>query len=404
MMILSLFANLELYQIITIILLSLFTLCVWSVKYWVLKKFNIIDLAVTVVVILTSVIYINIKLWLVIGLIVISVLNLAYSVYDLISLIFINTTLLEKTTDYLKNNEYDFYIQIDEKERIINCSNTFLKLTKMSKKDILKNKGWKFIFDCFDVKTLNKEEFSLNNASQLIREFNECNSKHKIYKFSMESSLVEDNLENESILYDCIIQPIFFGKKLIGRNVYFYQDKYVVVEKLKEIVRNTCIDLEDSSAQLDLMMSMSEGIIMYYDFQNKVYVATDCFCAYTKTTKKEYKFHELFSHIHPEDVPKYYEQAETVNSLAVTKIHYRLSIGGIYYEVEEDSIYMRKDYGLISIIRIAERGVSQSAPQNAKVRKNVEVLNNLAETDILSKLDQTTKFLDHVLGDEKNED
>lgn len=88
---------------------------------------------------------------------------------------------------------------------------------------------------------------------------------------------------------------------------------------------------------------------------NKVYVATECMRLYTKTTKKEYTFEELFSHIHPDDVHAYIEQAETVNSMSITKIKYRMQIGDIYYQVEEDSIYMRKDYGLISIIRIAEK-------------------------------------------------
>ena len=122
------------------------------------------------------------------------------------------------------------------------------------------------------------------------------------------------------------------------------------------------------------------------------------------STKKEYKFEELFSLIHPDDVSKYLEQAETVNSLAVTKIKYRLSIGGIYYQVEEDSIYIRKDYGLVSIIRIAERGVSQSAPQNAKIKKDLDVLEKLSDDNILTQLERTTQLLNNVLEGKKDED
>ena len=125
---------------------------------------------------------------------------------------------------------------------------------------------------------------------------------------------------------------------------------------------------------------------------------------YTKTTKKEYTFEELFSHIHPDDVHAYIEQAETVNSMSITKIKYRMQIGDIYYQVEEDSIYMRKDYGLISIIRIAEKSVTQSMPQNAKIQNDLEILNNLAKKDITTTIDKTDDILNIVLGEKKDEE
>lgn len=54
---------------------------------------------------------------------------------------------------------------------------------------------------------------------------------------------------------------------LVARNIFFYQDKVAVIEKLKGIVRSACTDLEDAYLQLDVMMGLSEGIVMYYDFK-----------------------------------------------------------------------------------------------------------------------------------------
>ena len=221
----------------------------------------------------------------------------------------------------------------------------------------------------------------------------------------MDVEIQQENKELELVKYEAIIQPVYCGKHLVGRNVFFYQDRAYVVEKLKSIVRSTCIDLEDSYLQLDVMMGMSEGVVMYYDFQNKVYVATECMRLYTKTNKKEYTFEELFTRIHPEDVNSYIQQAETVNSLSITKIRYRLLIGEVYYQVEEDSLYMRKDYGLISIIRIAEKSVYQSAPQNAKIINDLEILDDLSSIDISNTINQTSNILDSVLDNgEKDED
>ena len=121
---------------------------------------------------------------------------------------------------------------------------------------------------------------------------------------------------------------------------------------------------------------------------------------YTNTTKKEYTFEELFAKIHPDDVNSYIEQAETVNSLSVTKIKYRMKIGPKFYQVEEDSIYMRKDYGLISILRISE----QQVYQNAKTKNELEILNNLTTKNISNTVNKTEDILNTILGEKVEDD
>lgn len=390
-------------QVVATILLTVFVVTIWVIKTFFLNRKNVIDLLVSVVILLIC-IFANLNKTLIILMLVLNSLALVYSLFDLISYIYIKEEINQKTVEYIKNTEYDFFIQMDYREKITDCSNSLLKLTHLSKKEVLNNRGWKFVFDSFDVKTINKQEFTLNYVASFLGEFKECNSKHKRYKFQMEAELPNPENKNEKIIvkYDAIIQPVFVGGMLVARNIFFYQDKMFVIEKLKNTVRSACTDLEDAYLQIDMLMGMSEGIVMYYDFQNKVYVATECMRLYTNTNKKEYSFEEIFSRIHPDDVRSYIEQAETVNSLSITKIKYRLLIGDVYYQVEEDSIYMRKDYGLITIIRIAEKSVRESMPQNAKVRKEMDVLNNLVDKNIKNTLEKTSDILDVVLGDKNN--
>lgn len=402
--ILTIFKDFNSGQISTFILLTVFCLIIWSVKLLCLNKKSILDISLAIIIFFVP-FFITSNKGLVVLFLILASLNLLYSLFDLITSLYIKNELDTKTVEYIKNTEYDFFVQLSPKDHITDCSSTFLKLTKLSKKEVVKSHGWKLIFDSFNVKSINKSEFTLNYVANFLNEFKECNSKHKKYKFQMDVEIQLENKELELVKYEAIIQPVYCGKHLVGRNVFFYQDRAYVVEKLKSMVRATCIDLEDAYLQLDVMMGMSEGVVMYYDFQNKVYVATECMRLYTKTNKKEYSFEELFTRIHPEDVNSYIQQAETVNSLSITKIRYRLLIGDVYYQVEEDSIYMRKDYGLVSIIRIAEKSVYQSAPQNAKIINELEILDDLSSINISSTIDQTTNILDSVLDDgEENED
>jgi len=129
-------------------------------------------------------------------------------------------------------------------------------------------------------------------------------------------------------------------------------------------------------------------------------VATDCMRTYTKTDKKEYVFEEIFSHIHSEDVNVYLEQAKTVNSLAITKLKYRLLIADTYYTVEEDSIYMRKDYGLLSIIRIGGVSLPESRKSTPHKEENIDQIQALASRNIQAKLEKTMSILNVVLGEQ----
>ena len=398
MNILTIFKDFEAGQISAFILLTVFCLVIWAIKFLCLNKKNILDISVAVIIFFIP-FFVTLSKGLIVLFIILACLNLLYSLFDLITSLYVKNEFDAKTVEYVKNTEYDFFIQLDSKDHIVDCSSAFLKLTKLSKKEVLKNHGWKLIFDSFNVKSINKSEFTLNYVANFLNEFKECNSKHKKYKFQMDIEVINENKEIELVKYDAIIQPVYCGKYLAGRNVFFYQDRAYVVDKLKSMVRSICIDLEDAYLQLDVMMSMSEGVVMYYDFQNKVYVATESMRLYTKTNKKEYTFEELFTRIHPDDVNSYIQQAETVNSLSITKIRYRILIGNVYYQVEEDSIYMRKDYGLISIIRIAEKSVYQSAPQNAKIINDLEILDELSLMNISNTIDQTSNILDSVLDD-----
>lgn len=399
---LVIFANYKEAQTMTLIMLLVFGVIIETIRYLLVKKVNVISLILNIAIFLVAMFASNVSVILVVILMCLNTfLEILYFLYK----VYIELQLKGKTNDYLRNTDYDFFIQMNKKGKIVDCSSSVLKLSKLAKKDIIKNIGWKFIFDHFDVKAINKEEITQAYVTKFLQEYEACNSKHKSYKFTLDVNVnqKDDETKSEIIQYIGIIQPIYCKNFLVARNVYFYQDRLQVVEKLREIVRTACTDLEDAYLQLDMMMSMSEGVVMYYDYHNKVYVATDCMRQYTKTEQREYSFDTIYAHIHPDDISSYLEQAETVNSLSITKIRYRLQIGGIYYNVEEDTIALRKDFGLISIIRIAEKEVIQNAPRNAKIRRDVEELNALVNANIKDTLDKTIDILNVVLGEHNKE-
>ncbi len=316
---------------------------------------------------------------------------LNYSAYDLRKQVLFN---------YMKENELDFFIQTDHKDRIINYSKTIFKNSNITKKEIYKHTLWKFIFDFFSIVSINKEEYNLEVGSKFLTSYKLANSKHKKYRFEL---LVKH--EDEYINYIGIIEPIVFNNHLIGRNVYIYQDRLEIIENLKTALQTACTELEKSKDQSYILMSLSNEVVLYYDYQSKTYIATESFCRFTHTKQKEYKFREIYSMIHPDDVNLYSEQARNVNSLMVTKIKYRLNINNEYYNVIEDSINVVKDAGLVSIIRIIGKAtdkLDKDAPLSTEEANSL--INNLNNTNITKVIDDVEDIMNAVIGEETNEE
>ena len=316
---------------------------------------------------------------------------LLYSAYDLRKKVLFN---------YMKENELDFFFQTDQKDRIINYSKTVFKNSLITRKDIYKHTLWKFIFDFFSIVSINKEEFNLEVGTKFLTNYKLANSKHKKYRFEI---VVKH--EDQYINYIGIIEPIVLNNHLVGRNVYIYQDRLEIVEQLKSALQSACTELEKSKEQAYILMSLSNEVVLYYDYQTKSYIATEAFCRFTNTEQKEYKFREIYKMIHPDDINLYSEQSKNVNSLMVTKIKYRLNINNEYYYVMEDSLNVIKDDCLVSIIRILGKStekMDKDAPLSTEEASSL--INNLNNTNITKVIDDVDDIMNAVIGEEKNEE
>ena len=206
-------------------------------------------------------------------------------------------------------------------------------------------------------------------------------------------------LKEKSVTYKGIIEPIYLGNKLIGRNVYFYIDRMKNINLLKNELSKAIFDIEKLRNQNHAMMSLSDGVLLYFDFETKYYVATESFCRFTNTHQREYTFEEIIDFIHPDDLDGYIEQSETINSISVTRLKFRLLINDTYYNVMEDSIYLNSDTDLVSIIRICEKN-EEGNEQVFSTKEAERIIESLNATNIEQVIEKTKNILDTVIGEE----
>lgn len=320
-----------------------------------------------------------------------SVLSLVILSMSIVSFIFIvraHNAYKRKLTKYLKDSEYDFYLQVDKKSKIIDYGVSLLKTTGLLKNDVLNKNCWKLLADAFEIISINKMEATKTNMNAFIEEYEEAISKFKTYNF--EISLI---IKEKPITYKAIIEPIYLNSMLLGRNIYFYLDRMKNIEALQNELQNAIYDIERLKNQNYAMMSLYDGAILYFDFETKMYVATESFCRFTNTHQKEYTFTELVDYIHPDDLDGYIEQSETINSISVTRLKFRLLINDTYYSVMEDSIYLNGDNDLISIIRVIEAVDDDNKEKSFSTKEAIKIVESLNDTNITQIVEKTQNIL-----------
>lgn len=360
-----------------------------------IKKVKAVSIISTLVSIASIILYFSFdKNIIKIGSTSLSIILVLFTIYETIITFKIFEIRKTKIHDFLKNSEFEYYIQVGKKNQIIDYSNNILTLTNREKKYISSVTFPEVLFDCLNILTVNEEKYSINTLSSFKRQFNEACSKVKNYVFNFE---VKDE-NNEILLYEGIIQPIYFGNNLIGKNIYISLNRNVVLEKSRNAIFEASTDLKDLRKQIYVLMSLTNGVVMYYDFLNKTYVPTEAFRKFTKVEQEEYDFEEFINMMHPEDVKYYYDQTATINSMSTTRLKFRMQFAGRYYNMVEDSINLEKDNKLVSVVRILQDTRTKEDIVLSSQETN-EMLDGLNDQRIDQILDNTLGILDHI--DEK---
>ncbi len=373
---------------ITITIISIFLLVL---TIFLIKKTNFFQILSCACAIISIIIYlITDKGFLKIGLMVLAIISLIYALYITIIIFKVYEIRKTKVQDFLKNSEFEYFIQVNQKNQIIDYSNNILTLTNREKKYISQVKFPEVLFDCLNILSVNDEKYSINTLSSFKIQFNEAISKVKNYTFNFR--LQDDN--NEILFYEGIIQPIYFGNNLIAKNVYISLNRNIVLEKTRNSLIEAATDINDLRKQLYVLMSLTNGVVMYYDFLNKTYIPTEAFRKYTKIDQEEYDFEEFIKMMHPEDVKYYFDQTATINSMSSTRLKFRMQFSGRYYNMVEDSINLEKDNKLVSVVRIL---------QDTKFKDDI-ILSSKETTEILDDLNdqRIDQILDNTLGILKN--
>lgn len=337
----------------------------------------------------------NTVMYLIAGL---SLVNALYIGYENLTSFLIKKRVSQKTLEQLKNDTFDMFFQIKNK-KIINCSTTVANIVQLSRKDIDNKDFWDFFFKNFNIKKINNDEFIISNALLFTEHIDEAISKYKMYKFTIDILLPG----NEYIThYVGLIQPINFGKKIVAHNIYLYQDKNELVNKVLKKLEHTSIEITKQKNVQSILMSMSEGVGLYYDYQEKVYFPTQSFINYVDSGKKSYTVQEFLNMMHPDDREKYYQATETTNSMNVSRFKFRLYIKGLYFNCLEDAIYLDKECNeYVSLVHVLGTDDEEVVSDIISTPESLSLLDDLSKKSATQIVYSTQDLLKKGLSDDK---
>lgn len=265
---------------------------------------------------------------------------------------------------FLGNAVHDYYFSTNSKDHITDASESYMELVSLDLNELRKSKGFQTMLSELKIQKINGREITEEVALKFVFDYDKSRGINETYQFDLQVLI-----NNEEVFLKGIIQPIHYKNKFIGRNVYLINDSAATFNDLRLTIKNMVKKLEDDQKQTYALMSLTKNAIMFFDYKTGTYVATEAMNNYLDVTQKEFTIEEFFNMIHPEDLRSYQEQGVMINSMMPNRSKLRLYINKKYYEVFDDSIYLHKDSGLISIISLA------SDPEIVSVKKQNEVRN-----------------------------
>lgn len=298
---------------------------------------------------------------------------------------------------FLGNAVYDYYFTTNSKDHITYASESYMELVSLDLNELRKSKGFQTMLGELKIQKINGREVTEEVALKFLFDYDKGRGINETYQFDLQVLI-----NNEVVFLKGVIQPIHYKNKFIGRNVYLINDKVATFDDLRATIKGMVKELEDDQKQTYALMSLTKNVIMYFDYKTTTYVATEAMNNYLDVTQKEFTIEEFFNMIHPEDLRSYQEQGTMINSMMPNRTKLRLYINKKYYEVYDDSLYLHKDSGLISIISLV------SDPEIVSVKKQEEVRNanmwaNLEELNPTDVMDDLMNELKLDKKDENNE-
>lgn len=309
-----------------------------------------------------------------------------YSIYDLYECQGAKQTILERCNQMVANAPFDAYYISDANDMIQEYSDSFKKLVKLEDEDIYNTNGCKTILNRLHITHINDVEMSNNLSVRFNVDYNATYEMKNTYYAKL--TYVDGD---ETIDLSMIVEPIFYRNKFLGRNVYLAKSNSKVLIKLQESLTNAIQTIDNDRSQVYAMMSLVEGVLMYYDYNTKTYVVTEQVANYFGLSQREFTLNEYVNLVHPDDFRHFEEQTSVISSIDVTTIKYRLKLGSKYYLIEEKAMYLNRDANLISLVTLAksddEASPAAQVTEEIKPQKEIDYKETLAKTaEILEKL------------------
>lgn len=375
---------------------AILIILMFILKCYFYKKYDFISIIVLLILGILACLFKNYT-WVKIIITILFILDALYAIAMYIVCHKIAIIKLNKISEYMKNTLYDFYFSTNKKDKIVEVSSSYALLINKSMSEIKKLKGFQTMMTELNIIGINGREVTEELALTFLYDYEKTTSKFKTYRFSLE---VEE--QGYNVIYRGIVQPLYLGKYFIGRNVYLSKDRSSIIDNLRTTLKDALDHIKLDKEQMYILMSLTDQIVMYYDYNTKTYVMTEALSEFMKLSKKELTIDEFISMIHPDDVKGYKEQGSMINSLTVTRSRLRLKFNNEYYVVYDDSIYINKDSGLVSIIKLVNPN-----PTRGEVNSTIYIPNKDIDGDDLVEfeiknvnniVEDVKKTLDAVVG------
>lgn len=249
--------------------------------------------------------------------------------------------------NHIKNADYDYFVTVDPKDRIMDFSNTIAQKFGMGESELLKSKFWEIFSTHFDIVGINEQTADKERLAAFQKEY----FKKVNFNVSYQLRIQVRNIEGQLEYYQFLVKPVYYKDHYLGKNIFINRNRWHIISELNSSLANLMDQFEEAKQQSHLWLSMATTILLYYDYQSKTYVLSETLKKVLNTQKGELTEKEFLELVHPDDLEKYLMDRGSINSQEVTSIIFRLKINSKYRKISEEAILAGPQNELVSIIK-----------------------------------------------------
>jgi len=277
--------------------------------------------------------------------VILNVLFFAYGLYSTLRASGLKSNYYHLFIKSIKELNNNIYFVVDENERFVDISDSFLEDIDLAKGKVIGRKFMDIVNKSLDFIKINEREIDNNYLEQYYIRYAATIKSQKSIEIEFTYKTLKDKME----IIHVVEKPMFIGNKYKGRLIIGEKISGVESTKSKQKLQKILEEYSDLQKRFVSTIELTSEGIFYLTEKNSELWGTDRLKEIFDLEMNVAKVEELYLNIHPNDIDSYHKQMKIKENKGDYKITYRYLRKDSYQWILEEGKMIDTSDGLLTV-------------------------------------------------------